>query len=99
MARPATTRWARAPVIAPEPRVLLATRKLRSGPTGQVVELNEAQRPHDRFTNVLLLRILVPVLQRERDVLENRHMRPDRVALEDHADVALMWRDEFGVLD
>src|SRR5438445_86507 len=57
----------------------------------------EDERLLDRGRDLLLARPRLGDLERVRDVLEDVHVRPDRVALEDHADPARLRRDERAV--
>src|SRR5690606_23496197 len=61
------------------------------GPTvGQRLHIDEVERPLDPLLGDVLR--LFAHLQRKREVLANRHVREQRVILEDHADVALIGR-------
>ena len=68
------------------PESLVASRSARS------IELHRLQHAHDLVADLLLGQ---PAhLERKGDVLEHVHVRPDRVGLEHHAEVALVGRDE-----
>ena len=70
--------------------LLLAARQLRRPAVGQMLQPDEVER---RVHPPLDLRARhAPLLQPEGDVAAHCHMRPQRVALEHHADVALVRR-------
>src|SRR5258708_5424226 len=80
--------------------LLLAARQLRRRSALQGLQSAELERVVD----LLVHRVArdVPRAQGVGDVVEHRHVRPDRVALEDNADVALLGRHEqiaFGGAD
>ena len=58
-------------------------------PVHQGLDLKELRGPRDPLRDFLSRE--PRVLQRERHVLEHGHMRVQRVALEDHRDVSLLW--------
>ena len=68
--------------------LLLAPRELRRGPRLEAVETDERERFGDRALLLGAGWLRVGDLEREGDVLEHGHVRPDRVALEHHPDVA-----------
>src|ERR1051326_5892242 len=67
---------------------------MRGRAVGHRVELDEAQRLHDLVAHGLAWQLARAVYEWEGDVVEHAHVRPDGVALKDHADVALVWRDD-----
>ena len=74
--------------------LLLATGELGGLAVGEVSELHGLEHLGDAVGDLLLARAFVALahLQREGDVVEHRHVRPDRVGLEDHAEPALVGR-------
>jgi hypothetical protein len=68
----------------------LATREQARAAVGEVLEPHELERLHHASTGLDLRGPLHG--ERERDVLEHGHVRPDRIGLEHHADVALVRR-------
>jgi hypothetical protein len=72
--------------------LLLAAGKMRCG---LVRHLREPNEPQDaRYTLFDLGFVDLANFQRVGHVLGHRHVRPDRVALEDHSDIAFFGRDE-----
>src|SRR6266540_4197260 len=73
---------------------ILPSREVGSLTRRQVVELDDRERAFDAFGQQLPRRPPAPQqhLERERDVLEHVHVRPDRVRLEHHAEPALVRR-------
>src|SRR5690606_34202320 len=53
-------------------------------------ELEQFEHPVDALSDLLALHPVPAILQRVRNVLEHAHMRPERVRLEDHAEVAAL---------
>src|SRR3989442_10345534 len=72
----------------------MVARELRRGTLLEAFETHEDERLLDRGRDLLLARPRLGDLERIRDVLEDVHVRPDGVALEDHADPARLRRDE-----
>src|SRR5205814_2594102 len=80
--------------------LLLATRQLGRRPAFQPLQSDQLERAADPV--LYLAAFHAPHAQRIRDVVEHRHVRPDRVTLKDHADVAFLGRHEnaaFGTAD
>src|SRR3989442_13073096 len=75
----------------------MVARELRRGTLLEAFETHEDERLLDRGRDLLLARPRLGDLERIRDVLEDVHVRPDGVALEDHADPARLRRDERAV--
>ncbi len=71
--------------------LLLPAAQLRSRPIFQTAEPDEFENLGDPFPD-LFARMFV-CLQRESHVLCDRHVRPDRVRLKHHSDVAFIGRD------
>src|SRR5205814_1245764 len=71
--------------------LLLATRQLARPSRSEPAELDELQDPLDTPTELLSLD--AAPAEPEGDVLEERKMRKERVALEDGVDVALIRRN------
>ena len=76
--------------------LLLAARKLGRPAVGVGGEADQLQRLG--HLGVDLATRQAAFLEAEGDVLGHRHVRPQRVALEHHADVALPWRQAGDVL-
>jgi hypothetical protein len=72
--------------------LLLAARERGGRPFGEVRHLHHPQRAGDPLAH--LRRWAPSDLQRIGDVGEDRHVGPDRVGLEDHADLAALGRHE-----
>ena len=77
--------------------LLLAAGELRRGAFLEALQPDESKRFRDHPPRLSPRRGLRADAERERDVLEHAHVRPDRVGLEDHPDVACVGRDEAGV--
>ena len=76
--------------------LLLAARKLRRAAVLELAHLHHVERAGDP---ALALGLAHPAhLEREGEVLAHRHVREQGVALEHHADAALVWRDVVDVL-
>src|SRR2546427_7753316 len=72
--------------------LLLATGELRGSAIEQCVDLDERGGPA-HAPRALFLAHGTAKLEREADVLGDRHVRVQRVALEDHADPAFLWEE------
>src|SRR6185312_16201633 len=69
--------------------LLLAAAQLRCVAVGKLLEADEGERLDGALPNVPR-----PLdLEREADILDDAHMRPDRVGLEDHADAPAIGRN------
>ena len=82
--------------------LLLAAAQERRGPVGEAAELDQLQRVQHALFDVGAGQLVRSIDQREGDIVVNRHMRPDGVGLEDHADAAPFGSDEeiaFGGTD
>ena len=71
--------------------LLLPAGELRGSALRERAHLHHAERVRDLLGDLLLA--LAPDAQAVRDVLEHRHVRPDRVGLEHHREAALLGRD------
>jgi hypothetical protein len=71
---------------------LLPAGEIRRRPRREMVELDDRQRALDTLAQLAPSEALLARrhLQRERDVLEDVHVRPDRIRLEDHPDPAFV---------
>ena len=74
--------------------LLLATRQAGGFTLGILIKRHGGEDAHDLFTNFILGELGLAHFQREGSIGEDRHMRPDRVRLEHHAEIALVRRDE-----
>jgi hypothetical protein len=74
--------------------LLLPARELRRRALLEALESHERQGFVDHPLRLPVRRRVLADAKRERDVLEHRHVRPDRVRLEHHADVARVGRNE-----
>ena len=72
--------------------LLLAARQGRRRPVGEALHLDQAQRRHHALLDLGLGD--VAHAQGIGDVVEHRHVRPDRVGLEHHAELAQVGRHE-----
>ena len=76
--------------------LLLAAGELGRLALGQMVERDRGEHAHHLVADLAAWRSPAH-LQREGDVLEHVHVRPDRVGLEHHAEVALVGRHEHAL--
>src|ERR1051326_7856249 len=74
--------------------LLLSAGKLPRIARGERVQMNEPQHALDLLRDLAAGKLLE--LEAVGDILKNRHMRPDGVALEDHRHVAPFGRDQDG---
>jgi len=72
--------------------LLLAAGQERRRPVGQRLQLDHGERAHHPRAHVAGAAAAVAVHQREGDVVVDRHVRPDGVALEHHPEVAAVRR-------
>ena len=78
--------------------LLLPSAKVGHRPVFQTVELDEPDAVHHLILDLGFGQALAAVGERQGDVLENVEMRPHRIALKHHADVAAFGRHESSLL-
>src|SRR5262249_43311525 len=80
--------------------LLLAARELRGRSALEAAHAHHVERARDLVLDLGRgVFALARDAQRKGDVLEHRHVRPDRIGLEHHADAAIAWRNEHAVID
>ena len=73
--------------------LLLAAGQLRSRTALQAIEAHQSERLHHAILHLSFGQFALALCERERNIIEHVHVRPDSVGLEHHADGALVRRD------
>ena len=74
--------------------LLLTAGELGGFALGEMIETDRSQHAHHLVADLLLVRAVLANFQRESRIGEHRHVGPDRVGLEHHAEVAAIGRNK-----